>query len=350
MVTGPLVSVIIPVYNVEFYLAKCIDSILYQTYKNIEVILINDGSKDSSGLICDYYVTKDKRVKAVHKENGGLASARNKGISQCTGEYVTFVDADDWMDLCAIEESVKAALEASADIVLWGYVKEFGSRCKQVHLFKGNVFFYGEMKNQLHRRMVGLIKEELSNPTSTDFFNSAWGKLYRKTLISENKINFISERLIGSEDVFFNIEVFGKAFNVYYLDRLFYHYRQDNPKALTKSHNNTLFPRFLNLFEHIDSYIKENNLGEEYQLALRNRISLSIINNLLSIIGKSNEQRALDKIEAIRLILNNITYNSALKSLELKYMPFYWKAFFILCKYKITKAVFLTGVFMRALR
>lgn len=98
-----LLSVIIPVYNVEEYLAKCVDSILNQTYRNLEVILVNDGSKDGSGSICDDFVQKDSRVRVIHKENGGLSSARNAGMDAAKGEYISFIDSDDWIETDSYE-------------------------------------------------------------------------------------------------------------------------------------------------------------------------------------------------------------------------------------------------------
>ena len=92
------ISVIVPVYNVESYLARCVDSILAQTYQNLEIILVNDGSRDASGSICDAYAQKDSRITVIHKENGGLSSARNAGIDAASGEYLTFVDSDDWIE------------------------------------------------------------------------------------------------------------------------------------------------------------------------------------------------------------------------------------------------------------
>lgn len=347
----PLVSIIIPVYNVELYLNKCITSVLAQTYKNLEIILIDDGSTDNSGAICDEYSKKDKRFKVIHKINEGPANARNAGLLICSGEYVCFLDSDDWLDIFTIEEAVKAALETNSDIVFWGYIKEFdrGYR-KNVRLFNGNSFFDGARKEWLHRRMVGLINEELLYPTKTDLYNSPWGKLYKKSLIINNNIYFISERIIGSEDVLFNIEVFGKANFVYYIDRMFYHYRKYNPTALTKNHRDTLFPRFLNLFKYIENYIKMNNLKGEYQMALNNRISLSIINNSLSITSKGNPENLGKKIKSIKGILLNEVYRTALMRLETKYLPLYWKIFFLLCKLEFAPGVLFLAYIMRMFR
>ncbi|HJA50079.1 MAG TPA: glycosyltransferase, partial [Candidatus Fusicatenibacter intestinipullorum] len=93
------ISVIIPVYNVEKYLKRCLDSVINQTYKNLEIILIDDGSTDNSGKICDEYAQKDERIIVIHKENGGVSSARNKGLDICIGDYISFIDSDDWINL-----------------------------------------------------------------------------------------------------------------------------------------------------------------------------------------------------------------------------------------------------------
>lgn len=115
-----LVSVIVPVYNVEEYLGRCVESILNQTYRNLEVILVDDGAKDSSGRICDQYAAQDHRVKVIHKENGGLSSARNAGIDIASGEYLKFVDSDDWLEPDAVESLLDQALRHQVELVLGG--------------------------------------------------------------------------------------------------------------------------------------------------------------------------------------------------------------------------------------
>ena len=115
-----LVSVIVPVYNVEEYLARCVDSILAQTYSNLEVILVDDGAKDSSGSICDAYAEKDPRIRVIHKENGGLSSARNAGIDVAKGEYLEFVDSDDWIEPDGVESMLALALTHQTELVVGG--------------------------------------------------------------------------------------------------------------------------------------------------------------------------------------------------------------------------------------
>ena len=118
------VSVIVPVYKVEKYLKKCIDSILNQTYRDLEVILVDDGSPDQCGTICDRYGREDSRVHVIHKENGGLSDARNTGVERASGEYILFVDSDDYIEPELVEKTVKAAEKTGCDLVMFDYIRE----------------------------------------------------------------------------------------------------------------------------------------------------------------------------------------------------------------------------------
>ena len=122
------ISVIVPVYKAEDVLMKCVESILTQTYTNLEVILVDDGSPDHSGAICDQYVKKDSRVKVIHKKNGGVSSARNYGLNIATGDYCTFVDSDDYIDPTMYENMMKKAKQFDCDVVMCDCVKEYGDR------------------------------------------------------------------------------------------------------------------------------------------------------------------------------------------------------------------------------
>lgn len=116
----PLISVIVPVYNVEQYIHQCVDSILSQTYKNLEIILVDDGSPDNCPAICDGYARNDDRVKIIHQENGGLSAARNSALDLCTGEYIAFVDSDDWIESNAYEEMMSEMQKKDLDVVFCG--------------------------------------------------------------------------------------------------------------------------------------------------------------------------------------------------------------------------------------
>lgn len=131
MNSGKLVSIIIPVYNVEKYLKRCIDSLCNQTYKNIEIILVNDGSTDSSGIICDQYEKKDSRVKVIHKLNGGLSEARNTGMEVASAQWITFVDSDDYVSLSYISNLVGAAMNENADMAITNLKKTYSDKAEK---------------------------------------------------------------------------------------------------------------------------------------------------------------------------------------------------------------------------
>lgn len=215
----PLVSVIIPVYNVERYLAQCLDSVSRQIYQNLEIICVNDGSRDGSPDILRRYADEDARIQVIDKANGGVSQARNDALDCARGEYIMFVDSDDWVEPDACENAVNAMREYDADIVMWSYVSETENRSSRKVIFpETTVFEKEEVRAKLHRRFVGAMGEELSHPELVDSLCPVWGKLYRRSLIQKSGARFVDLAEIGSyEDGFFNLEVFGKADRVVYL-------------------------------------------------------------------------------------------------------------------------------------
>lgn len=169
----PLVSIIVPVYNVEEYVERCIKSIMMQSHKNLEIILVDDGSTDESGAICDLYKEKDARIKVIHKKNGGLSDARNCGIRNSRGEYLAFVDSDDYIHSDYIEKMLETAVKSGSDIVLCSYRKIYsdGSHadCGVFSLSTDGK----DVQNYLYNRKYG-----------SEIFDIAWNKLYKKELFS----------------------------------------------------------------------------------------------------------------------------------------------------------------------
>ena len=206
-----LITVIVPVYNVEKYLDKCVETIVNQTYKNIEIILVDDGSKDSSGEKCDIWQKKDKRIKVIHKQNGGLSSARNTGIDIANGEYITFIDSDDYIDSKMIENLYEDLKNFNADISICNryYLFEDGSKCLR----------YKKRENVLEMDSKQAIYE-LNNYRNFDM--SAWAKMYNRKLF--NKIRFPVGKL--SEDFFIMYLLFDKAKKIVYNSEPLYYYLQ----------------------------------------------------------------------------------------------------------------------------
>lgn len=264
----PLISVIIPVYNAEQYLMQCLDSVVNQTYPNLEIICVNDGSEDSSLTILQQYAHKDARVRILEKKNAGVSGARNDGLACAQGSHIMFVDADDWIEPETCEKAIHGMFAYDADIVMWSYISETENRSSQKVIFsQTTVFEKEEVRTKLHRRFIGAIGEELTHPELVDSLCPVWGKLYKRSLIEKSGAKFVDLAEIGSyEDGFFNLEVFGEANKAVYLAEYAYHYRRDTSTSVTSGYNPRLFSQWQRLYDRMESYIQANHLGKTYQI------------------------------------------------------------------------------------
>jgi glycosyltransferase involved in cell wall biosynthesis len=203
------ISVIVPIFNVETYLHKCIDSILMQSYHNLEIILVNDGSPDNCGKICDEYATKDERIKIIHKKNGGLSDARNAGIRIATGDYVSFVDSDDWLDANTYELIMNKVTQNDADIGEFNinFVYDNEIRLKSINTDKEIYNTEDAMKELIHAKT---------------FQTTVWNKIYRRDCIAGIEFPFGKT----NEDEFWTYQIFSRAEKIVFLNKALYFYRQ----------------------------------------------------------------------------------------------------------------------------
>ena len=240
----PLISVIIPVYNVEKYLEKCVDSVTEQTYSNLEIILIDDGSPDTCPQICDEYALKDARIRVVHKENGGLSSARNVGLDIAKGDYIAFLDSDDWVDATTYEEMLILAFKAKADIVC----------CEGIHTDGEQMF-----EECLHCKPDGTVlnSADVVREILLDNIGSQVVKGLYKCECWEG-IRFPIGRLY--EDIPVTFKAFERAETVAYINKPFYKYRI-NPKSISGAPNPLkpyhIFLGFKAHYEHAVRYYPE---------------------------------------------------------------------------------------------
>jgi len=346
----PKVSIVVPVYNVELYLSKCIASLLAQTFTNIEVILVNDGSIDDSSNICNSFAKLDNRVIVINQKNGGLSSARNTGTHKAIGTYITYVDADDWLEPTTCEKTVAIAEDGGYNLVFWQMVKEYENDSVIVRgPFGKDTKFEGADMKELQRRIAGPVGNEMGKPQLIDSFVSAWGKLYETEIIKKNNLEFVDTKIIGSEDIFFNFQYFGCINKAYYFHEHLIHYRKDNLTSLTKTHGSTLFPRFVKLFSYIEDEIKEKNLTIKFNEALKNRICISMMNIGLSEVSTRNKKNMLEQIRSLNSYLSEPIYVKSFNDLSFKYFPIHWKIFFYFCKLKFGLGVFLMLKGMRVI-
>lgn len=327
----PLVSVVIPVYNVEQYLRQCLDSVVNQTYQNLEIICVNDGSPDHSINILNEFASKEGRVKVFTIENLGLSGARNVGVAHCTGEYLMFLDSDDWVDNDVIECAVSAMRNYDVDMVLWNYVKENIDTSSPVIVFDQERTYFGENFSRLHQRLIGLIGEQLAHPEKLDSISTAWGKLYKTDTIKHNNIEFVDTRLIGTEDLLFNAEVFNYCTSAVALPKTFNHYRRFNMESLTKQYKPKLYEQWSELQRRLEMITSG---VDRLIFPYKNRIVLSIIG--LGINEVHSDMSFYKKVKRLRSILSSPSYVNAIKDFDVAPMPPHWKLFFWAAKYRHT--------------
>lgn len=331
----PLISIIVPIYNVGPYIRQCLESLMRQTYANIEIICVDDGSADNSGAVVDEYAARDNRIKPLHKQNAGVAAARNAGIEAAGGEYVMFVDGDDWAENASCAASMETALKIGADVVMWGYIREFEQKSLPRLPFETARVFHGAECAVLYRRMFGLIGSELRAPESADSLSTVWGKLYRADIIKDNSLCFCDLHRIGTyEDGLFNIEYFAHVKTAAYINECYYHYRKNS--GMTAKYRPRLAAQWGELFADMGQIIARRKLGAEYEQALNNRIALSIIGLGLNAIM----QQPAAAYAEIGRIITDCRYRAAVRTLPLKYFPPHWWVFFLCCKLRITLAVY----------
>ena len=240
-----LVSIIIPIYKVEKYLQRCVDSILKQSYRNLEIILVDDGSPDKCGEICDKYAQTDSRIIVVHKKNGGLSSARNAGLDICKGDFIMFVDSDDWVEPNFCEAALQLALTKKVDCVAFGYYEYQNNKRTPFHTNQPRIIGAEEAITHLIR-----IDEVI--------FNLAWNKIYHRRLF--NNLRYPVGRLF--EDQGTTYKAFILAEKIYVSDLVLYHYDRRGD-SITGSKN---IPRFVN--DKFDSWSERLEIFKDYNHTL----------------------------------------------------------------------------------
>lgn len=236
-----LISVISPIYKVEGYLEKCVNSICNQTYENLEIILVDDGSPDCCGEICDRVARADGRIKVIHKANGGAASARNAGIEIATGEYLYFPDSDDWLEPSYIEELFQIAETTKAQLVVSGFTMEYfesGERKSYCVSVSDEVFYNRET-----------VRENLQNYFDNMMMAVPWNKLYSAEYIKKNHLRFPD---LKWDDLHFNMEVIKDIERVAISSSSGYHFFRSRPGSETTTvFDGNLFQKRKEQFEHI---------------------------------------------------------------------------------------------------
>lgn len=312
------VSVVIPVYNVEKYLNECVDSVLNQTYSSYEIILVDDGSTDSSGSICDSYVIKDSRIRVFHKANGGLSSARNAGLEIAVGKYVYFLDSDDYISDQTLEKLVEVAEKDNSDIVFFDAVSfadaEDNFKVSQNYIRKQNY-------------KTGKGTAVFSEMQKNDEFHSAVPLLFiKKDLLEQNDIYFIDG--IYYEDMLFTYQVFCCSRVVSQIKEAFYHRRYRKNSIMTSNKTPKHFASFTRVYEEVKRFSESLSIADEdFAKAYIVRCAFNCF-NIYEKLSKNDKEENKEKIKAVSddILKNNAFGNKALQ------MRCYGKIFWVIYK------------------
>ena len=316
----PLLTVVIPVYNVERYLKRCIESVLAQEWKDYEILLVDDGSTDHSPQICDDYVKDYDFISVIHKENGGLSEARNTGISHAKGEYVYFPDSDDWIEPDTFIALAEALESQEFDIISFNrdFVKgeedAIVSEPEVTQVFEGKDAFVQMLK---HRYITGFAND----------------KIYRKSLFVDNNILFPSRKYY--EDLGTNYKLFLSAKKVYATNQKYYHYLIDNPDSITQSWNEKKFRDMFGFYKEVfySDFVRSQFNQEELHIS-----QLYYVNGLIHILASLYKSK-LDKeyIDITDEVKQELLKNSVSLS-QMKDQPNKLK--YVLYRLKVLKLAF----------
>lgn len=257
----PKVSIVVPCWGVEKYLDRCVESLVNQTLKDIEIILVDDESPDRVPEMCDDWAKKDSRIKVIHKKNGGLGMACNSGLEAANGEYVAFCDSDDWVDDNTYDTMYQNAIASDVDLVMtsFKYVDLEGRLLSKPSLsYISRLYCDTEIKEM----MKGMIASSPSCSKERLFHASAKVTLYKNSIIKNNSLQFVSERIVPSEDLVFNLDYLSHCRRVLTLSEKFYNYRI-NPKSISRSINKDTFFISKNLYKFLIGKVDDLSLGTD---------------------------------------------------------------------------------------
>lgn len=252
----PLISVILPVYNVKEYLDNCIRSVVIQTYDKLEIILVNDGSTDGSEEMCKKWEKKDSRIKVIDKVNEGLGFARNTGLDAANGKYVMFIDSDDFIKKDTVEKLLAGIKDEDTDTVFCGHIIYYGDeKTVDCPIKYADKSFEGE--DVINIVLMEMMGGRHSDKNDIVLPMSVWHGLYSMELIKKNKVRFPSEREFISEDMIFDIDYFRISKKVVFIDGCYYYYRKNNASSLTTKYNPERFRKEVILYKKAEIKLAE---------------------------------------------------------------------------------------------
>jgi len=297
-----MVSVIVPLYNSEKYLRRCIDSIVNQTHKNIELILINDGSTDTSGELCDSYARRDNRIKVIHNKNNGPAQARNTGIENSEGDFIIFVDSDDFIENNALSVLIDNYSRNNADIII-GDARSI----KDGVLGPGYKGSFMESRLLTKQEIADYARHYLKKPNKFTLFAYSWGRLFKSSIVKDNRV-FFNVDLHTFEDVAFNFDYLNYAEKIFFLKEPVYNHLIHNnymSATMAVSDNPRVLFGYKRALYDIGKFLRRSNSGANVDKETGHAFVCLTIIQLVRICGQINKANKDSIIGFIREIIND---------------------------------------------
>ncbi len=333
---SPKVSVIIPCYGVEKYLDKCVESVIAQTLTDLEIILVDDESPDRVPQMCDAWALKDKRIKVVHKKNGGLGMACNSGLEVATGKYVAFLDSDDWVDKKMYLSMFEVAEKHQAQMVFTG-LKQVDIEGKEIgHLTHKTQFKEYHGKEEIDSLACDMVASDVTVAQERTLQMSAKVVLYNHETIEKNHIRFVSERKVMSEDLHFNLNVLSHSKCVCVMPDFFYNYRCTDG-SITRKLDLNQFKKIKTLYTYTCKESKYLGIGGNIQQRVQ-RMFIGYTRNYIRTICRSKTPTSQQN-NIIRGILNDSIWNDLFTNYPIESLPFYHRIFIKLMQRKQVKAI-----------
>jgi len=309
------ISVIVPVYKVpEIYLRKCIESLVEQNLKEIEIILVDDETPDDGGKICDEYAKKYNNIKVIHQKNQGVSVARNSGIEIARGEWVAFVDSDDWVEEDMFSKLYNVAKKSDSEIIICSTYVNYEEKQVENSFFKYETKkFEGKEKEEVQ---LQLIAKGVNNYFPPEVgCGVPWGKLYKKEFIEKKKLRFIPN-LVRMQDNIFNLYAFEEANSILYVNEFLYHYRKSNESVCNK-YNEKVIEYFEKVNKQTEIFINKYNKSEIFKKALDIKIVMSFHSYfLLNFFNKQNNKKYIVKRKEIIELINSEPYSTSIKNID----------------------------------
>jgi len=327
------ISIIVPVYKIkEPYLRKCIESLIHQSLSNLEIILVDDGSPDKSGRICDEYANNDNRIKVIHQSNKGVSAARNAGIKEATGTWITFVDADDWIEMDTCEMAFIRAEKLKIDILIFGVYVNYEDRVLKHPFYERDIdCFDSHLKQDVELRTMLTKNHAFEYDKGFIYTGCTCAKLINRNFLEDSKILF-NENLVRGEDLVFYLNLYEKSQKISYYNKCFYHYRMNRDSATKQYCEDVAHIISSFVYEQLRFIEESKKPPIYYDIYYASTVSYISDCLICNYFHKGNHKRLYVRLKELRYILSQEPYRTAIKLADAKNMqkakrrnPFYYK-------------------------